>query len=233
MVCYDMFGCPELGNWSSIWCVDVFDIGSNASTFRRRHLTDDPMTMTGALTGPAPAGFAALLVGGEADTSRGKVIRPRNPHLSDNLTKPGVPWAHDPGKYYNLSFAFEQTYAEYGSYSLQNSTAAQATASTANTTWCPAGMCTSQQSLDGFELPLLPNRKYIIAVVLRSSFDASSVEIDFMMRPYSPDGHGIYPYQRLGGLPHSTYPGVDGWSRWEWTYVTPQNVAGGYLSINE
>ena len=78
MVCYDMFGCPELGNWSSIWCVDVFDIGSNASTFRRRHLTDDPMTMTGALTGPAPAGFAALLVGGAADTSRGKVL-PRDP----------------------------------------------------------------------------------------------------------------------------------------------------------
>ena len=74
MVCYDMFGCPELGNWSSIWCVDVFDIGSNASTSRRRHLTDDPMTRAPP---PAPAGFAALLVGGAADTSRGKVIRPR------------------------------------------------------------------------------------------------------------------------------------------------------------
>ena len=224
MVCYDMFGCPELGNWSSIWCVDVFDIGSNASTFRRRHLTDDPMTMTGALTGPAPAGFAALLVGGAADTSRGKVIRPRNPHLSENLTRPGTPWAHDNNKYFNLSFAFEQTYADFGSYRLQNATA------TAN---CPAGMCISQQSLDGFELPLLPNRKYIIAAVVRSSFQVSSVEIDWQMRPVSADGHGIYPYQRLGGLPHSTYPGVDGWSRWEWTYATPQNVAAGLLSINE
>ena len=26
LVCYDMLGCPGHGNWSSIWCVDVFDI---------------------------------------------------------------------------------------------------------------------------------------------------------------------------------------------------------------
>eukprot|EP01048_Picozoa_sp_COSAG05_P018913 COSAG05_NODE_2856_length_2569_cov_8.796761_2_plen_544_part_00 len=169
----------------------------------------------------APAGFAALLIGGIKDTSRGKVLRPQ---YGANLTQPGARWYHDHG---NMSFTFQQTYADFGSYRLQTGSSS-----------CKAGdfvgMCFARQSISGFDdVPLRPNRRYIVAATIRTSFPRVSAEIDLQMRLASADGLGIFAFDRTGGFPHSTSPGVDGWARWEWTFVTPPNIASGIPTINE
>ena len=177
---------------------------------------------------PAPPGFASLLIGGPGDTSRGTVLRPAGCGPG-NLTRPGADWEHDHG---TMSFVFDQTYADFGSYYLNNATS---TCVNAN-----GGLCFARQFLAGSTLPMRPNRRYIVAAVVRTSFPPATAEIDPQIRVYATaptgkpgDQPADYIYQRMAGLPSSTVAGVDGWQRWEWSFVTPPVVVSAWLSFNE
>ncbi len=177
---------------------------------------------------PAPPGFASLLVGGPGDTSRGTVLRPAGCGTG-NLTRPGADWEHDHG---NLSFVFDQTYSDFGSYRLDNTTATCVNAK--------GGMCFARQFLAGSTLPMLPNRRYIVAAVVRTSFPPMTAEVDPQIRVYATaptgkpgDQPADYIFQRMAGIPSSTSAGLDGWQRWEWSFVTPPVVVSAWLSVNE
>ena len=200
----------------------------------------------------APAGFKALLVG---DTdSRGSVL----PIPNLTLTVPGASWAAYPIDY---TFTYNQTYSDYGSYRLTltnnghpgSGSAAWRAQDEGTICVCPATAfaCTGSQVPEGpavapswprgpgetaATLPLRPNRRYIVAAVIRTLFPRLTTEINLGVSlwddggPATPVPSALVGADRVGGLPSSTRElphNVDGWVRYEWSFVTPPNVARG------
>ena len=117
---------------------------------------------------PAPAGFSDLLVG-DSDP-RGRVLRPPN----TSLAMPGAIWDHGA-----MNLTFEQTYADHGSYALRSKWGryCNATGHGSDASLCHCDMWT--KGGDGeHAIPLLPNRRYIVAATIKTSFDRLGVEIN-------------------------------------------------------
>jgi hypothetical protein len=189
----------------------------------------------------SPSGFAALLLG-EHDP-RGIVHRP----INFTLTRPNALWerAHSAG-----FFEYEQTYTDYGSYVLQTHyvDGRCATSSTCNpqavgqTAGCQGLDCSGsiKHTPNGsvvvpHTVPLLPNRKYILAAVVRTNFSRFTTEL--FMNIFLIDTNGLKLNSTLagGGLPITVGSGtVDGWMRFEWEFVSPvyPNLAGGALGFS-
>ena len=170
---------------------------------------------------PAPPGFRQLLVGNV--DSRGVVLRPPNLTLTEPgaVTKSYPPlqsvWYHG-----GTTLTFNQTYSDYGSY-IWTDNRTVCGSSCVGVTWTP----------QTFELH--PNRKYIVAAVIRTSFPRDSTEINLGMYYIHNGSH--MNMSRFGGLPNSTARidgNVDGWYRWEWEVVTAQDsrIQAGAMAIH-
>ena len=161
---------------------------------------------------PAPAAVKALLIG--SHDPRGQVLR------ANNLTRPGVSWGGD-----GPAFVYEQTYAELGSYRLPVTQGICVTQAHAQ-------FCEGNQILGGaaWPLPLLPNRRYLFAATVRAEFPRTLTEVDVHMILYDDDKQLLNYYSRMVGMPWNTSAApaaADGWTRWEWEFVTPPQVATG------
>lgn len=73
-------------------------------------------------------------------------------------------------------------------------------------------------------LRLLPNRSYIISVLLKTDFPRPS-EVNMGLRTM--DGGGKNIMWHLNGIPNKT----DGWQRWEWEFNTDQRVNHGHFAV--
>ena len=166
---------------------------------------------------PPPPGFASLLIG-DADP-RGRVLRPPNASLGTS----GAIWDHG-----DCNLTYEQTFAERGTYALRskwgeacNYTGRSYAKECRCDLWTKGG--------DGeHAFPLRPNRRYIVAAVVRAELDRLGVEVNLgVPQVLRLEGSSIGQHangSRFGGLPASTRalrPNVDGWVRWEWEMVTP------------
>ena len=194
---------------------------------------------------PAPPGFAALLVGSHSPL--GKVLRPAN----FTLTRPGatfdayhLPLAYaqvsetknnnnnkkrikkkDGGKkkhdtqLTSRSANIAQTYAEYGSYGVNYTQ--QYNSSTCRKLDVASYACTGQLSAAA-TVPVRPNRKYVVVLVVRASFARLTTELNVGVEFEDQDGNRNNG-SRLGGLPQ-TAGQVDGWFRFEWPLTTAPQV---------
>ena len=133
------------------------------------------------------------------------------------------PWEGD-----GPAFVYEQTYAELGSYRLPGTRGTCATQGHAQ-------FCEGNQILGGEAWPLRllpPNRRYIFAAIIRTEFSRMLTEVDVHMVLYDKDQQLVNYYSRMVGLPWNTSAtpaaaAADGWTRWEWEFVTPPQVAAG------
>ena len=189
---------------------------------------DDRQSRARALkTDDAPPGLKALLVG--ASDSRGSVLRP--PNLT--LTRPGALWSQGG----SAGFSYNQTYTNLGSYALRFDKAQSVCVSAVDS-------CTGDQVPAGptagpiepgigethASIALLPNRRYIMIAVIRTSFERLTTEINLGVNLFDGEGNSQTDYDRVVGLPSDSWhipTNVDGWVRWEWEFVTPAGVARG------
>jgi hypothetical protein len=72
-------------------------------------------------------------------------------------------------------------------------------------------------------LRLLPNRSYVISVLLQADFPRPT-EVNMGLRTM--DGGGKYMMWHLNGIPNKT----NGWQRWEWEFNTDQRVTHGHFA---
>ena len=178
-------------------------------------------------TDDAPPGFKALLVG--ASDSRGSVLRP--PNLT--LTRPGALW----NKGGSAGFQYNQTYRDSGSYALRFDMAQPVCVSAVDS--CTGGQAPAGPTAGPVEpgigethasIALLPNHRYIMIAVIRTSFERLTTEINLGVNLFDEEGNGQTDYERVVGLPSDSrriLASVDGWVRWQWEFVTPSGVARG------
>ncbi len=74
-------------------------------------------------------------------------------------------------------------------------------------------------------LPLLPNRSYIISVLLQANFSRPA-EVNMGIQTI--DGGGKQVMWHLNGIPNKT----DGWQRWQWEFTTDQRAVHGHFIAN-
>ena len=127
--------------------------------------------------------------------------------------------------------AFQQTYSDLGSYRWANA-ATDCGSACVGATWTNS------------VITMHPNRRYIVAAVIRTAFPRLTTEINLGMylihNGHTHDTHKLVHTHmngsRSGGLPSNTsqMENVDGWIRWEWEFVTPadREVQGGAMSIH-
>ncbi len=163
---------------------------------------------------PAPKEFVDLL---EVDPRGGRVIRP----AEFDLTKPGAKWQDWPRARIN----YEQTYSDYGSYRLDVNMPDPGPQAPFKSTGRP-----ELRSINTF--PVLPNRNYILSVLVKAEFDRLNTEVNVYMRSVHEKGAALTPRHTLG-LPAIT-EGPDGWQRLEWpiTTVTDPRVAGAKAALD-
>ena len=195
---------------------------------------------------PAPPGFAALLVGNS--DPRGAVLRPPN----FTLTKPNAGWSrwHSAG-----FFDFQQSYSDFGSYSLTTHYPGRRCVASPScdpkavgqTAGCGGSECSglhykTPPTIRATVAKIRPNRRYIMAVVVKTNFTRFTTEVNLEVFPYDSDGNAglmssLNSTQDGIGLPSNTssQPGaVDGWVRLEWDFLAPSypNLAGGALGVS-
>lgn len=73
-------------------------------------------------------------------------------------------------------------------------------------------------------LPLLPNRSYVISVLMRSAFPRPA-EVNLGLKFVDHGGKQVI--WSLNGLPHRT----EGWQRWEWRLTTDPRTSHGLFSV--
>ena len=74
-------------------------------------------------------------------------------------------------------------------------------------------------------LPLLPNRAYVVTVLLKCDFERPT-EINMGLRTLDAGGKHVQWY--LNGIPNQT----NGWQRWAWEFTTDPRAAHGRFTAN-
>ena len=141
----------------------------------------------------ALADFPADLLIGDSDP-RGTVLRPAD----FNLTELGADWKNQ-----NDARFFYDTLSSSYRFRFDSDNISRGV-------W-------SQQSV-----AIQPNRKYIMAAVIKTDFVRAENEINLRLQYLDSNGDPL-SRGRMGGLPSKTNAGAGGWERWEWTFVSRSN----------
>lgn len=175
---------------------------------------------------------------------------------SFNLSAAGAGWSrwHSAG-----FFEFEQTFSDFGSYVLTshypNNTCPTSPTCDPEAAGLSVGCQGSERSAlhvaaepnhtaalcahtpGGAICPttvaLRPNRRYIVVAVVKAAFPRSTTEVNLQVFLYDSLGRKLNNTKAGGGLPNSPGPGVAGWQRHEWEFISPSypDLARGALGV--